>query len=420
VVVVGAGFAGLSATRTLAKLPVDVLLLDRHNYHLFTPLLYQVATAGLEPEEIAQPVRTILRGWPNARFRMTSVTGLDLEERTVHTDTGSVGYDYLVLATGSETNFFGNAGIERAALGLKGVDDALALRSHILSRFEAAVSEQDPVRRAALLTFVVVGGGPTGVEFAGALSELAAHTVAHDFPELEAGAVRIVLLEAAGELLAGMAPRLQRSALRALQRKHVDVRLHTAVEQIDAEAVHLRGGGRIGAGTVVWAAGVRASDLATKVPAPHGRAGRLVVLPTLQLADHPEIFVAGDMAAARERGDLLPMVAPAAMQEGTWAARNIGRRLAGQEPRPFHYRNRGMMATIGRNAAVAQIGPLRFSGFLAWVLWLTLHLVWLVGFRNRVLVFINWIWNYVTYERAVRLILEAPTSPPSSSLSRGA
>jgi NADH dehydrogenase len=405
VVVVGAGFGGLETARRLAAQPVDVVLVDRHNYHLFTPLLYQVATAGLEPEEIAHPVRAILRGRTNIRFLVAEVQRVDLTARTVFTSEGILDYDYLVLAAGSTTSFFGIAGAERGAHGLKDADEAMALRNHILGRFEAAAWERDTDDRAALLTFVVVGGGPTGVEFAGALRELIAHVLPHDYPDLDLSAARVILVEAADHLLNGFAPKLQRSALRTLRAIGVDVRLNTAVDRLEDGILHLENGGQIAAGTVTWAAGVRAADLAATLAADHSRGGRIVVQPTLQLRDHAEVFVVGDMAAFEQRGAVLPMLAPVAIQEGRHAAESIALLLRERRPQRFHYRDRGMMATIGRSAAVAQIGPFRFSGFLAWLVWLGLHIVTLIGFRNRLFVLINWAWDYFLYDRAVRLIL---------------
>lgn len=403
VVVVGAGFGGLEAARQLATQPVDVVLVDRNNYHLFTPLLYQVATAGLEPEEIAHPVRAILRGRANVRFLVAEVHRIDLAASTVHTAEGDLAYDYLVLAAGSTTNFFGVDGAARAAHGLKDANEAMALRNQILGRFEAAAWEEDAGVRAEMLTFVVVGGGPTGVEFAGALRELIAHVLPHDYPDLDLGAARVILIEAGDHLLNGFAPKLQRSALRTLRAIGVDLRLDTAVDRLEGSVLHLKSGASIAAGTVTWAAGVRAADLAATLPADHGRGGRVVVLPTLQLRDHAEVFVVGDMA--EQSGSALPMLAPVAIQGGRHAADAIALLLRGRRPRPFHYRDRGIMATIGRSAAVAQIGPFRFSGFFAWLVWLGLHIVTLIGFRNRLFVLINWAWDYFLYDRAVRLIL---------------
>jgi NADH dehydrogenase len=415
VVIVGAGFGGLEAAKRLRKLPVEVTLLDRHNYHTFTPLLYQVATAGLEPEEIAHAVRPILGRSRNLRFRVAEVNSVDLNGNCVQTSAGELRYDYLILAAGSTSNFFGIDTIKRQALGLKDVDEALALRNHVLSRFEEAAWERDAARRAMLLTFVVVGGGPTGVEFAGALHELIQHTLPHDFPGQDLAPARVVLIEAADSLLSAFRPRLRRYALRTLRKKGIEVRLNTAVESMDGELLRLRGGGELRTGTVMWAAGVHAADLVEGVPAPKGRSRRLVVDPYLRLPDHPEVYAIGDLAAAAgQDGQPLPMLAPVAMQAAACAVANIARDLEGKPPLPFAYRDRGTMATIGRNAAVAQIGPLSFTGFIAWLMWLALHIVTLIGFRNRVLVLVNWCWNYLTYDRGVRLIIggAAAAEPP--------
>jgi len=413
VIVIGAGFGGLNAARGMAGLPMRVTLIDRHNYHLFTPLLYQVATAGLNPEQIAHPVRAILHGQKNVRFWVADVQRVDLKQRTVITNEGDLAYDYLILAAGSTSNFFGMHSVAAAAQGLKDVDEAMALRNHILACFEDATWEPDPARRQALLTFVIVGGGPTGVEFAGALRELVGNVLTKDYPALDFGVVRVVLLEAAGQLLSALHPKLQRAALAALQGKGVDVRLNTAVDRLNGHQVYLKGTGvkgnqTLAAATVMWAAGVRAGDLAGAIAVPHGKAGRVRVQPSLQLDEHPEVFVIGDMAASEGTGEPLAMVAPVAIQGAECAVRNIGHLIRGEAVEPFRYRDKGVMATIGRNQAVAQIGSLRVTGFIAWLMWLALHVVMLIGFRNRVLVMVDWIWNYLTFDRAVRLILGHP------------
>ncbi len=409
VLIVGAGFGGLEAAKRLQRLPVDVTLVDRHNYHTFTPLLYQVATAGLEPDEIAHAVRPILGRSRNVRFRVTDVSAVDLDARFVQTSAGQLAYDYLILAAGSTSNFFGIDTLRRQALGLKDIDEALALRNHVLRRFEEAAWEHDAARRATLLTFVVVGGGPTGVEFAGALHELIQHTLPHDFPGQDLAPARVILIEAADSLLSTFRPRLRRYALRVLRTKGVDVRLNTAVESLDGDRLRLRGGGELRTGTVMWAAGVRAADLAQGVPAPKGKSGRLDVDACLRVKGHPEVYCVGDMSGASADGQPLPMLAQVALQGAACAVGNIARELRGAPPLPFVYRDKGTMATIGRNAAVAQIGPLSFTGFIAWLMWLALHIVTLIGFRNRVLVLVNWSWNYLTYDRGVRLIISGPS-----------
>jgi NADH dehydrogenase len=322
---------------------------------------------------------------------------------------GTISYDYLILAAGSTNHFFGVKSLEADTHGLKDIDEAMSLRNHILSRFEAAVWERDPSRRRSLLTFVIVGGGPTGVEFAGALSELVGVVLPRDFPGLDFHEVNVILMEASDRLLSMLGQRLQRYALKTLSSKGVEVRLNTAVERLAGGRLYVKDADQvessIEAGTVMWAAGVRAAELAIRPATSRGRQGRLSVLPGLQLAEHPEVFAIGDIAAAEQDGAVLPMLAPVAQQEARWAAKNIGRLLRGEVALPFRYRDKGTMATIGRQAAVVQIGPFKFTGFFAWLLWLGLHIVQLIGFRNRLLVLINWAWDYFFYDRGVRLIL---------------
>ncbi len=404
VVVIGAGFGGLRAARALRKVPVQVVLVDQHNYHLFQPLLYQVATAGLEPEEIAKPVRAILRGQKNFEFRLACVTGIDLGARRVLTDDHPIPYDFLILAAGAQTNFFGLAGVEQHGFGLKDVADAVRIRNQVLTCFERAMLEPNPERRRALLTFVVVGGGPTGVEMAGALSELIRLVLVKDYPRLNLKDVRVLLLEAGDRLLAGMPPKLSEAAAATLWRKHVEVRHGAAVADFDGSSTRLKSGEVIPAKTLVWAAGVRAASLAERLGLPTGRLGRVVVGPTLQLAGHPEVFVVGDAASLETDGASLPMMAPVAMQMAETAADTIARQLRGAPPVVFRYRDPGQLATIGRNAAVAYIRGIGFTGFPAWVVWLVVHLIQLIGFRNKLFVLINWAWDYFFYERAVRLI----------------
>jgi NADH dehydrogenase len=406
VVIVGGGFGGLRVARGLAGAAADVLLVDRHNYHCFQPLLYQVATAGLEPGEIAHPIREVLQGIPNLRFRLAEVKQVDLAGQQLVTDDGPIPYDYLVLAPGSQTNFFGIAGLAERALGLKDLNEAVELRNHLLGCFERAIGEADPDRRAALMTFVVAGGGPTGVEFAGALAELIRLVLVHDYPGLDVKDSRVILLEATPKLLPPFAPSLQDAARQALVRKGVDVRLSAPVKSYDGETVRLADDTTIASASLVWAAGVRGGDLGTALGVSLARGGRVAVEPTLQLPGHPEVYVVGDLASVTVDRTPLPMVAPVAIQEGERAAANLRRQLAGQPPLPFVYHDKGSMATIGRNAAVAQIGRFRFTGFLAWVVWLVVHLLQIVSFRNRLLVLVNWIWDYVFYDRAARLITE--------------
>jgi NADH dehydrogenase len=410
VVVVGAGFGGLRAARALRTTPVDVLLVDRHNYHLFQPLLYQVATAGLEPEEIAKPVRAVLRGQRNFDFRLAQVTGVDFAARRLATDDGPIGYDYLILATGAAANFFGLKGVAQCGLTLKDIPDAVRIRNHVLSCFEEAMFEAQPERRRALLTFVVVGGGPTGVEMAGALSELIRLVLVKDYRRLDLKDVRILLLEAGNRLLSGFPERLSEAAASTLWKKHVEVRHGALVTDFDGGAATLKSGEVVPARTLIWAAGVQAAPLANALGVPTAHLGRVKVEPTLQLAGHPEVFVIGDAAYLEAQGPSLPMMAPVAIQMGETAARSIRRLLAGDAAVPFVYKDPGSLATIGRNAAVARIHGISFTGFPAWVVWLVVHIIQLIGFRNRLFVLTNWAWDYFFYDRAVRLITD-PANP---------
>ncbi len=404
VVIVGAGFGGLRAARALAHAPARVILLDRHNYHLFQPLLYQVATAGLEPEGIAKPVRAILRGQRNLEFRLAAMTGLDAAGRVVRTDAGEVPYDHLILAIGGETNFYGIESVARHGFALKDLRDAVAIRDHVLSRFEEAMLEADAATRRALLTFVVVGGGPTGVEMAGAFSELVRLVLSKDYPRLDLAEVRILLLEAGDRLLPAMPPRLSAAAERTLAGKHVDVRLGAAVASYDGREARLKDDAAIPARTLVWAAGAKASALTARLGFETGPQGRIVVEPTLRVPGQPEVSVIGDAAWLAHAEAPLPMMAPVAIQMADTAARNVERALAGLPPEPFRYKDPGSLATIGRSAAVAHVRGLSFTGFPAWVVWLVVHLVQLIGFRNKLLVLIDWAWDYFFYDRAVRLI----------------
>jgi len=406
VVIVGAGFGGLAAARELAGADVDVLMINRTNYHGFWPLLYQVATAGLEPESIAYPVRAILRRYRNADFLLAEVNGVDFEQRAVLTDVGPVMYDYLVLAAGSTTNFFGNERFERYTLGMKDLDEAQRLRNHILTCFEHAVAETDPARRAALLTFVVVGGGPTGVELAGAFIELIRHVMRKDYPMLDVCQAHVVLVEATDRVLATFPESLQRAALDRLRRMGVDVRLSAPVADTRPGVLVFKDGTELEAETIVWAAGVRASPLAEALGVALGRGARVKVEPTLTLPGHPEVFVIGDMAYLEgyRPGVPYPMVAPVAIQMGEQAARNIIARTRRNPMKPFRYFDKGQMATIGRSAAVLDAFGIQLTGWPAWVGWLFVHLMELVGFRNRALVLLNWAYSYFTYDRGVRLI----------------
>ena len=405
VVIVGAGFGGLWAARGLARRTVDVTLLDRNNYHTFFPLLYQVAAAELVPTDIAHPVRSIFRRAPNVRVRMTEMIGLALDAREVITTRGRLAYDFLVLALGSEPSFFGIEGAAEHAFPLRWMDHAIPLRHHVLTRFETAVTA-DPERRARLLTFIVVGGGPTGVEYAGALSELIFGPLLRDFQDVGRHEVRIEVIEASDSLLRGMPEKLARYAIERLKRRRVRVRLGAAVESVEAEAVCLAGGERIPTETVVWTAGVRGDPRVAAWGLPVGRGGRIPVTESLCLEGRPEVFVIGDLSYREdEEGRPLPQVAQVAIQQGRSVARSIVRIVTGREPERFRYKDPGMLAVIGRNAAVAHVFGLAFRGLTAWLLWLGIHVSWLIGFRNRALVLLNWGWNYVFFRRAVRLIL---------------
>ena len=416
VVIVGGGFGGLWAARTLARVPVHVVVVDRNNYHTFFPLLYQVAAAELEPEEITYPVRGILRKMPNAQFAMAEVTEIDFEKQVVETDGPAFPYDFLILATGSTTHFFGVPGAAEHAFPLRTMDQAIALRNHILRGFERAVQERDPERRKRLLTFTIVGGGATGVEFAGALAELIYRPLKRDYPTLDFQEVRVVLLEAAGNLLPTFPEKFREYARTRLGEKGIKVRLQAVVTRVSPDSVSLEEGEVIPTETVVWTAGVRGDPCAEVSGLPTARNGRITVLPTLQVPNYPNVYVIGDLAYLEEGGYPIPMVAPVAIQQGVLAAKNILRQLSGEPLQPFHYRDRGMMATIGRNAAVAHLlNRWAVTGFPAWVLWMGLHLFHLIGFRNRLFVMVNWAWDYFFYERTVRLILPRPSSITSPS-----
>lgn len=405
-VIVGAGFGGLWAAKALAGREVEVTLVDRNNYHTFVPLIYQVAAAELEPEQIAYPVRGIVRRYQNVRFAMAEVEEVDLAGRLVRTSEESIPYDYLILAAGSVTNFFGNERVARYAFGMKDLVESVKLRSHILRIFEMAVREEDPQCRRAMLTFVIVGGGPTGVEFAATLAELIWGVLAKDYPELDLSEARVLLLEALPTLLPALPRDLGEYTRRALESKGIEVRLGAMVSGAAADRVELADGSVIPTHTLIWTAGVRASPLADKLGVPQGRGGRVIVNPYLQLEGRPEVFVVGDMAFIEEEGGKpVPQVAPAAIQQGETAARNILRLIRGEPLEAFTYRDRGTMVTIGRGRGVARVWGRSARGFLAWIAWLTVHLVKLIGFRNRLLVLTNWAWNYIFYDRAVRLIL---------------
>lgn len=422
VVVVGAGFGGLATARALADSAVDVLVLDRENHHAFLPLLYQVATSGLSAQDVTHPVRSILRPLPNARFRLGEVASIDLAGRALTTGDGArIGYDALVLAAGSRTEYFGNPGAEALAFPLHRVEDAMALRNQVLLCLEHAARSEDPAEREALLGFVVVGGGPTGVELAGMLAEMRRHVVPRDFPGL-ASAMRVTLVEGRDRLLGAFPEPLTRRALEQAQELGVEVRLGALVEAVEADGVRLRSGERLRARTVAWAAGIRGAALGERLGVPLGRSGRVPVLPSLRLEPHEDVYVVGDLALVQGQ-EALPQVAQVALQQGRHAARNVVRARRGRPPQPFAYRDPGAMATIGRNRAVAWVLGLRLSGRLAWWLWLVAHIVFLAGFRNRVVVFVNWVYAYFTYDLGLRSIVgprragaEAPRAESSRAV----
>ncbi len=416
VVILGGGFGGLDAARTLAGEPVRVTLIDRHNYHLFQPLLYQVATASLSPGDVASPIRWVLRRQKNVKVLLADVAGIDVVRRTVQLDAMArdpiLDYDYLIVATGAAHAYFGHDEWAPRAPGLKTLDDALEIRRRVLLAFEAAERERDEAARRRLLTFVIVGGGPTGVELAGALAEIARQTLRQDFRNIHPETSRILLVEGAAQLLGTFPPPLRERARRSLTRLGVEVRTGAIVTGVDGEGVRI-GEERIAAETVLWAAGVAASPIAASLGAPLDRAGRVLAEPTLMVPGVQRVFVAGDICALQQDGEWLPGVAQVAKQGGAHAARNVLHAIRGEPLRPFRYRDYGSMATIGRGSAVADIGPLEVSGFVAWLIWLFIHIFWLIGFRNRIAVMSEWAWSYITMQRRVRLITGGRVWPSS-------
>jgi NADH:ubiquinone reductase (H+-translocating) len=403
VVIVGAGFGGLSAAKGLARAHADITVLDRHNYHLFQPLLYQVATAGLSPGDIAGPIRGVLRRQQNASVILAKVSGVDVARREVIAEGRRIPYDDLIIATGAEHAYFGHDWASFAP-GLKTIDDATYLRRRILLAFERAETEPDAAERRRLLNFVVVGGGPTGVEMAGAIAELAKRALASDFRSIDPRSARILLLEAGPRLLPSFDPALSEKARRSLEQLGVDVRLGSGVTDCDSVSVSV-GRERIETRTIIWAAGVQASPAAEWLGAESDRAGRVKVQSDLSVPGHPNIFVIGDAACAiGADGEPLPGVAPVAKQQGQYVARLLIARAEGKTLPPFRYRDYGALATIGRKRAVAQMGAFKLSGFVAWLLWSVAHIYFLIGFRNRLAVALHWLWNYVTFQRGTRLI----------------
>jgi NADH dehydrogenase len=415
VMILGAGFGGLWTARALARAPVSVTLVDRNNYHTFLPLLYQVGAAELEPFAIARPVRSIVHDQQNLHVLVAEARRVDLDRKVVHTSRGVHAYDYLVVALGSVPHDFGIRGVRQHTYPLKTLEDGVALRSHILSCFETASTEPDGAARRRLLRFVIVGGGPTGVEFAGALSELVRGPLTRDYPAL-AGEAAIVLLEARDRLLEGFPGRLGTYALSRLTRMEVQVRTDARVAEVTADRTVLADGSEIAARTVAWTAGVLGAPEARRWGLPVDPSGRVSVEPTLTVPGHAEVFAVGDVALGLgPDGRPLPMLAQVAMQGGELVARNIRRAMKDQPPLEFTYRDKGAMAVIGRNAAVAEVRGRSFTGFLAWLLWLGVHIVYLIGFRNRLAVLLNWAWDYLFYERVARILLpfrrQAPRWP---------
>jgi NADH dehydrogenase len=413
VVIIGAGFAGIYAAKALKRAPVRVTVLDRRNHHLFQPLLYQVATAGLNPSDIAYPIRTVLRRQKNARVLLADARRIDTAARRIELDGGTLSYDYLILATGATHSYFGHPEWAPLAPGLKTIEDALEIRARVFLAYEEAERTADRQQQAECLTFVLVGGGPTGVELAGTLAEIAHHSLKRDFRAIDPEATRVILVEGVDRVLPTYPEKLSAAARRQLEKLGVTVRTGSMVTAIDPHGVTLNGGERIPSRTVLWAAGVAASPLARTMGAPLDRAGRIQVAPDLSLPGHPEVFVAGDLAAISSDGVAVPGVAPAAIQEGKHAAGNIRRAIAGQPTLPFRYRDKGSLATIGRAAAVANFKRVKLSGFLAWWAWWAIHIFFLIGFRSRILVLFGWAWSYFTFQRGARLITGEARARPA-------
>ncbi|HET8843900.1 MAG TPA: NAD(P)/FAD-dependent oxidoreductase [Ktedonobacteraceae bacterium] len=404
VVIVGAGFGGLRAAKALANAPVSVTVIDRNNHHLFQPLLYWVATAGLSPAEISSPIRHILRKQKNTEVVMAEVTGIDTQGQRVLMHEREIPYDYLLLATGAQDNYFGHTEWSTHAPGLKSIVEATAIRSRILQAFEVAEIEPDPEKVRELLTFVLVGAGPTGVEMAGAIAELAHKALARDFRHIDPISTRVILIEASPRILSAFPEKLAKKAQKALNRLGVEIRTGIPVENIDASGVSLDGQ-HIASRTIIWCAGVAASPAGKWLGAEVDRGGRVKINADLSVPGHPEIFVIGDTATAMQNGKPLPGVAPVAMQQGSYVARLIKQRVTtGGGEQPFHYIDKGSLATIGRSYAIVDLKGLRITGLLAWVLWLVIHIYYLIGFRNRLFTLIQWAWTYFTYNRGARLI----------------
>ena len=412
VVIIGAGFGGMQAAKELGKLPVEVTVIDRYNYHLFQPMLYQVATANLSPSDIAIPIRAMLADQQNTGVLMAEVTGIDMQEQQVLMgDSHCIHYDYLIVATGATSNYFGHPQWQRYAPGMKTLADAINVRRVVLSAFEAAECEPDEQKRKALLTFVLVGGGPTGVELAGAMAELAHQAIRGNFRHYNPGMTRIVLVEGEARIMPSFPASLTRKAQKKLEELGVELKLGVHVKQVSAGEVEI-GDEHLETDNVIWTAGVKASPAGKWLHAEVDHDGRVKVREDLTVPGHSNIFVIGDTALARQNGKKLPGLAPVAIQQGKYAAEAIARRVAGTEqPGQFHYLNRGTLATVGRSFGVVNIGPVRFTGFFAWLTWLTVHILFLIGFRNRVLVAFQYAWSYITSQRGARVILPKEATP---------
>jgi NADH dehydrogenase len=405
VVIIGAGFGGLDVAKKLSKAPVQITLIDKNNYHLFQPLLYQVAIAGLVPSQIAYPLRSIFRRQANLNFQMGEVTQVDFKAKFVKLNGSIIAYDILVLAIGGQTNFFGIESLEQNSHQMKDIRSAIKTRNHLLKMFEQASYEVDAEKRRALLTFIIVGGGPTGVETAGALAELINLVMAKDYPQLDLGEVRVILLEASGHLMGSYPDGLRKSTFDLLRGKNVEILLNTTVADYNGREITLGDGNHIEAQTVIWNAGVRAAELADTIEVEKGNRNRIIVEPTLQLPNYPDVFVIGDAAYLEdETGQPLPLLATVAQQQARHVANNIHHLAHNNALRPFKYKDPGLLATVGRNAAVARIWGVSFSGLLAWLIWVALHIYRLIGFRNRLVVMLNWAWDYFFYDSQVRLI----------------
>ena len=416
VVIVGGGFGGLEAAKALAKAPVRITLIDAHNHHLFQPLLYQVATAALAAPDIAAPIRRILRAQKNVTVLLDRVSAVELGTRRLHLTGGPLQYDHLILAAGAINNYFGNNAWAKHAPGLKTLTDALDIRRRILLAFEAAEKEPDAAKRAEWLTFAVIGGGPTGVELAGSIAEIARNTLARDFRNFDPRKTRVVLIEGGDRVLTSFTAQSSEAAAEQLRRLGVEIRFNARVTNIDETGVSF-GADKLIARTVLWGAGVRGAPLAETLGVPLDRAGRVLVEPDLSVPGHPEVTVVGDLAAAKQAdGSFVPGVAQGAMQGGDLAAKNLLHRLAGRPTEVFVYNDKGSMATIGRKAAVAEIGALKLRGFLAWAMWLFIHILFLVGFRNRIAVLSEWAWAYISYQRSARVIVSRSIEAPTSTL----